>query len=97
MSGLEMEREDASRCGVLVSSGVGGFGTMETEHAKGEQKGFDRVSPFFIPMVISNMAAGHIAIRFGFQGMCSCPVTACASAATPLGTRSVKSGTDMPR
>ncbi len=85
MSGLEMEREDSSRCGVLVSSGVGGFGTMESEHTKGEEKGFDRVSPFFIPMVISNMAAGHIAIRFGFRGMCSCPVTACASGSNAIG------------
>ncbi len=77
-SGLDMEKEDATRCGVIVSSGIGGLGTLEAEHTKGVEKGFDRVSPFFIPMVISNMAAGHIAISYGLKGMCSCVVTACA-------------------
>lgn len=84
-SGLMMEQEDSSRCGVMVSSGIGGLGTIESEHAKGEEKGFDRVSPFFIPMVISNIAAGHIAIEYGFHGMCSCTVTACASGSNAIG------------
>ena len=84
-SGLMMEQEDSSRCGVMVSSGIGGLGTIEKEHAKGEEKGFDRVSPFFIPMVISNIAAGHIAIEYGFHGMCSCTVTACASGSNAIG------------
>ena len=84
-SGLDMEAENTSRCGVLVSSGIGGLGTIEREHAKGEEKGFDRVSPFFIPMVISNIAAAHIAIQYGFHGMCSCAVTACASGSNAIG------------
>lgn len=84
-SGLNMEVEDATRCGVIVSSGIGGLSTIESEHSKGLEKGFDRVSPYFIPMVISNMPAGHIAIEFGFKGMCSCAVTACASGSNAIG------------
>ena len=84
-SGLNMEAEDATRCGVIVSSGIGGLSTIESEHSKGLEKGFDRVSPYFIPMVISNMPAGHIAIEFGFKGMCSCAVTACASGSNAFG------------
>lgn len=84
-SGLIMAQEDPARCGVLVSSGIGGLSTIEAEHSKGLEKGFRRISPFFIPMVISNMAAGHIAIRFGLQGMCSCVVTACAGGTNAIG------------
>ena len=84
-SGLCMETENAGRCAVFFASGVGGFSSIQTECLKGAEKGYDRVSPFFIPMVISNMAAGNIAIRFGFKGMCMCPVTACASATNALG------------
>ena len=56
-SGLDLAKEDTNRCGVLVSSGIGGLPTIETEHAKGLEKGFNRISPFFIPMAISTMAA----------------------------------------
>lgn len=84
-SGLEMEKEDTSRCGCIVSSGIGGLGTIEAEDKKGMEKGYDRVSPHFIPMVISNMAAGNIAIAYGFHGMCTCPVTACASGTNAIG------------
>ena len=84
-SGLNIETEDAARCGVIVSSGIGGLSTIESEHSRGLEKGFDRVSPHFIPMVITNMSAGHIAIRYGFKGMCSCPVTACASGSNAIG------------
>ena len=84
-SGLCVDAENAGRCAVFFASGVGGFSTIQTECLKGAEKGYDRVSPFFIPMVISNMAAGNIAIRFGFKGMCMCPVTACASATNALG------------
>ena len=66
-SGLNMEAEDAARCGVIVSSGIGGLSTIESEHSRGLEKGFDRVSPHFIPMVITNMSAGHIAIRYGLH------------------------------
>lgn len=84
-SGLEMEEEETSRCGCIVSSGIGGLGTIEAEDKKGMEKGYDRVSPHFIPMVISNMAAGNIAIAYGFHGMCTCPVTACASGTNAIG------------
>lgn len=83
--GLDMEKEDAGRCGVIIASGIGGLGTIEAEHSKGLEKGFDRISPYFIPMVISNMAAGHVAIEFGLKGMCSSVVTACAGGTNAVG------------
>lgn len=83
-AGISFE-QDSDRCGVLVSSGIGGLGTIETEHSKGEEKGFDRVSPYFIPAAISNMAAGRIAIEHGIHGMCSCVVTACAGGTNAIG------------
>ena len=84
-SGLNMENEDATRCGVIVSSGIGGIETTITEDLKCLEKGYDRVSPYFIPMIISNMAAGNIAIQYGLQGICTCVVTACASATNAIG------------
>lgn len=83
-SGISFEQE-SDRCGVLVSSGIGGLETIEKEHAKGEEKGFDRISPYFIPAAISNMAAGRIAIQYGIHGMCSCVVTACAGGTNAIG------------
>lgn len=82
---IDLETVDTSRCGCIVSSGIGGLGTIESEDKKGMEKGYDRVSPHFIPMVISNMAAGNIAIAYGFHGMCTCPVTACASGTNAIG------------
>ncbi len=84
-SGIVPTDENLARCGVLVSSGIGGLGTIETEHGRGLEKGFDRVSSYFIPMTISNMAAGHIAIAYGFRGMCGCVVTACAGGTNAVG------------
>ena len=84
-SGLVMENENPYRCGVFFASGVGGFRTIHSECLKGAEKGYDRVSPYFIPMVIANMAAGTIAIHLGLKGMCTCPVTACASGAYAVG------------
>ena len=84
-SGLNMDGEDAGRCGVFFGSGIGGFQTLRGECLKGSEKGYDRVSPYFIPMVIGNMAAGQIAIHTGFRGMCSCPVTACTGGTNAVG------------
>ncbi|MEE0800902.1 MAG: beta-ketoacyl-ACP synthase II [Gemmiger sp.] len=84
-SGLDLEAEDASRFGTIISSGIGGLPTIEEEHTRGEQKGFDRVSPYFVPMSIANMAAGQVAIRFGLKGICSCPTTACAGGTNAIG------------
>ncbi len=84
-SGLDMSKEDASRCGIIFSSGIGGLKTTEDNYVTGTRRGFDKVSPFYIPMTISNMAAGNIAIKLGFKGMCTCVVTACASSNNAIG------------
>ena len=84
-SGIDLEETDRSRFGTIISSGIGGLPTIEEEHTKGEQKGFDLVSPYFVPMSIGNMAAGQVAIRFGLKGMCSCPTTACAGGTNAIG------------
>lgn len=90
MSRLDMSSEDASRCGVNISSGIGGLGIIEDEHSKGIKRGFDKVSPLFVPMAITNMAAGMAAIEFGFKGSCQCIVTACASATNAIGEAFLK-------
>lgn len=82
---LNLKEEDAVRCSVIVSSGIGGQDITEAEHRRGMEKGFDRVSPLYIPTAISNMAAGQIAIAAGFEGMCTCPVTACAGGTYAVG------------
>ena len=84
-SGLDLEQVDRTRCGVIVSSGVGGIAGTEREQMRCSEKGFDRASPFYIPSTIANMGAGLIAIAFGFQGMCTCPVTACAGGSNAVG------------
>lgn len=84
-SGLENAEFDHDRFGVIISSGIGGLSTIETEHKKALEKGFDRVSPFFVTMMIANMGAGMVAIEFGAKGMCTCPVTACAGGSNAVG------------
>ncbi len=84
-AGLDREKENLDRCGVIFSSGIGGFETVGQAHQRGSERGWDSVSPFMIPMIISNMAAGHMAIRYGFKGMCSCVVTACAGGTNAVG------------
>ena len=80
-----LEVAEADRCGVIVSSGIGGLSITEAEHDRGKERGWDRVSPFYIPTGICNMAAGMVAIDTGFRGMCSCPVTACAGGTNAVG------------
>ena len=77
--------EERIRWGCMMASGIGGLRTIEEEQMRGVEKGFDRVSPFFIPKTIANMGAAHIAIRYGLHGVCTCAVTACASAANAIG------------
>ena len=84
-SGLDFEVEDTSRCGVIISSGIGGIDVIENEDHRGMEKGYERVSPYFIPTAICNMAAGQVAIAYGLHGMCSCTVTACASGTNAIG------------
>lgn len=93
-SNLDLENIDNERFGVIVGSGIGGLGTMEKEHEKLLNKGPNRVSPFMIPMLISNMAAGNIAIKFGAKGICTTVVTACATGTNAVGDafRAIKNG-----
>lgn len=84
-SGLDMSKEDGNRCCVNISSGIGGLPVIEEEYEKGQKRTFDKVSPLFIPMAISNMAAGVVAIEHGFKGSCQCVVTACASGTNAIG------------
>lgn len=81
----ENVKKGRRNAGVIVSSGIGGLSVIEKEHVRGMEKGFEKVSPFFIPMTISNMAAARIAIDYGFGGMCTCPVTACAGGNNAIG------------
>ena len=84
-SGLALQDIERTRFGVILSSGIGGLPTIEEEHTRGQQRGFEKVSPYFVPMSIGNMAAGQVAIRFGLQGLCSCPTTACAGGTNAIG------------
>ena len=84
-SKLDLEAIDQERFGVMVGSGIGGLGTIEEQHTKLMEKGPSRVSPMLIPMIISNMAAGNIAIEFGAKGICSNVVTACATGTNAIG------------
>lgn len=83
-SGLE-GNIDSQRLGVYVGSGIGGMDTFVDQCNTLEQKGMKRISPFFIPMLISNMAAGNIAIRFKAKGPSMCVTTACATSAHAIG------------
>ena len=76
---------DAERCGVLFGSGIGGIATFEEQHKKMLEKGPGRVSPFFIPMFIPDIAAGLISIRWGLRGPNYATVSACASSAHAIG------------
>ena len=82
---LDLTQEDPTRVGVWVGSGMGGLSTIEEGYRELAEKGPARISPFFIPMIICNMAPGQISIALGVKGPNSCPVSACASAGHALG------------
>lgn len=84
-SRLDLEKVDKERFGVIVGSGIGGIGTIEKEQTKLLEKGPGRVQPLFIPIIISNMAAGNIAIKFGAEAICTTVVTACATGTNSIG------------
>jgi 3-oxoacyl-[acyl-carrier-protein] synthase II len=84
-AGLKTDRVDATRFGVLVGSGIGGIETLLEQYAILTEKGPDRVSPFFVPMIIVNMASGVISMRFGARGPNSSVVTACATGNHAIG------------
>ena len=84
-AGVKVDTVDGNRFGVLVGSGIGGIGTLLDSHVTLLEKGPDRVSPFFIPMLIINMASGLISMRFGAKGPNSSVVTACATGNHAIG------------
>jgi 3-oxoacyl-[acyl-carrier-protein] synthase II len=84
-AGLGDNRPDPERIGVIVGSGIGGMETFEEQHTALMTKGHRRVSPFFIPMMISDMAAGQVSIQFGLKGPNFGTVSACASGAHAIG------------
>ncbi|MEP6809198.1 MAG: beta-ketoacyl-ACP synthase II [Chthoniobacterales bacterium] len=84
-SGIDLEKTDRERFGVIVSSGIGGLKTLEDQHSIVITKGPSRVSPFTIPMLISNMASGLISMEYGLQGPNLCIVTACATSNNAIG------------
>lgn len=84
-AGLKITRENSDRVGVYIGSGIGGLGSIEYYHKVLQEKGVDRVSPFFIPMTIINLASGQVAIRLGARGPNSCAVTACATGNNCIG------------
>lgn len=93
-SGLDKENENMERVGIIIGSGIGGIQTIETEHEKCITKGPDRVSPMYIPMGISNMATGNVAIDIGAKGESIAMVTACATGTHSIGEsfRMIKHG-----
>lgn len=93
-SGLDVTKVDSERCGVIVGSGIGGLTTIEDEHKTLMEKGPRRVSPFLIPMLITNIAPGEIAIEFGFSGINYAVSSACATSNHAIGEalRHLRSG-----
>lgn len=85
-AGIEADRLDPEATGVLIGSGIGGIKTWEEQFKIYFQRGPQRLSPFFIPMVISNMASAHVAMKYGFQGPSSTVVTACATGTDAVGS-----------
>ncbi len=84
-SNINIEEIDVNKFGVIIGSGIGGLQTIENEYERGLKRSFDRISPFFIPMSIINLAAGNIAIELGAKAICSSIVTACASGSNAIG------------
>jgi len=84
-SGLEFDKEDPYRCGVVVGSGIGGLAEFEAQHERLLTKGIEKVSPFTIPKLIVNAASGHVSSRHGIKGPNFAVATACASAANSIG------------
>ena len=84
-SGLEITEDNADRIGVIIGSGIGGIETIERQHKTLLERGPSRVNPYFIPMLISDMAAGIVSIETGAKGPNMCIVTACASSGNSVG------------
>jgi 3-oxoacyl-[acyl-carrier-protein] synthase II len=93
-AGLDMEKEDAFRVGTAIGCGVGSMQAMEREYTKLVEKGPSRMNPLFVPLMISNMASGNVAIQFGLRGKSTNDVTACATGTNNIGDafRSIQYG-----
>ena len=93
-AGLDMEKEDPFRVGTSIGSGIGGLQAMEREHKKMLEKGPNRVNPLLVPMMISNMAVGNVAMHYGLKGKSINVVTACATGTNSIGEafRSIQYG-----
>ena len=85
-SGIDFSKEDPYRSGVIVGSGIGGLSTIEAQHTLLKERGARRVSPFFVPMEIINMAPGLISIKYGIKGPNYAVVSACATSAHAVGS-----------
>jgi 3-oxoacyl-[acyl-carrier-protein] synthase II len=85
MAALEVKPADAPATGVYIASGIGGFDVIEREHTKFLQGGPGKISPFFIPATIVNLASGHVSIRYGAKGPNSATATACSASAHAVG------------
>lgn len=84
-AGLNLEQEDTNRIGVSVGCGIGSLQIMESAHDKLTSKGPSRIQPLLVPLMITNMAAGNVAIHFGLKGKCINVVTACATGTHSIG------------
>ena len=93
-SGLNLDEIDKNRFGCVIGSGIGGIGFIEEQFIKMATKGPSRIAPLLIPSAIVNIAAGHVAIKFGAKGACETNVTACATSNTCIGMsyRNIKHG-----
>lgn len=91
---LNFDRVDKERVGVIIGSGIGGIHILEQQHSLLLERGPDRISPFFIPMLISNMASAYLSIMFGLTGISFSVNTACATGATAIGeaVKAIQSG-----
>src|SRR5690606_31238719 len=84
-AGLELDEKTALRTGVWIGSGIGGMETIENQMDVLNDRGVRRISPFFVPMIIPDMASGQVSIHFGAKAINSCSVTACASGTNSIG------------
>ncbi|MBT3922957.1 MAG: beta-ketoacyl-[acyl-carrier-protein] synthase II, partial [Nitrospina sp.] len=84
-SGVEITDENAERVGVIVGVGLGGLPAIEKYHNIARERGVKKITPFFIPMLIANLASGQVSITFGAKGPNSCVVTACATGTHSIG------------
>ena len=84
-SGLDFEKEDRTRCGVIIGTGIGGLIEIEEQHKRLLERGPTRVSPFLVPKLMGNACAGQVSIHYGLQGPNLCATTACASSCHSIG------------